>query len=730
MRKLKVWWRYALSPRVCEELETWLQVLLALGAALLLFATLKSQAAMADEFPRDLGAPTLLFQSAGGGYAAAAPLQTDLRISVAGVVARVRVAQRFRNDGTSYLEAVYALPLPDDAAVDRLLMQVGDRVIEGEIHERQQAERIYGQARAAGQRASLVRQQSANLFTTAVANIAPGETIDITIEYLQTARYDAGEFSLRVPLTVTPRFGSPDTPEGLEALTSDVLPGAAAAGLESTSAAGRSTPWHEAYVHAVLAPGMPLEWVGSRSHELTAVHERGPAWSTAKHGGRIANGAEAAGVLVQPPPAELYVLDTVAPRVPMDRDLVVAWRPQSGVAPAVAALTETIDDTTYALLMILPPAAAHTARSQPREQIYVIDTSGSMAGESMVQAKAALKDALGRLRSGDRFNVIQFDSTTSSLYFQPVQLSPGSYGQALAYVDGLTADGGTEIGAAIGAALAQPAAPGYVRQVIFITDGAVSSETALFSAIEARLGDSRLFTVGIGSAPNSHFMRKAAQFGRGTYTHIGNVAHVAEKMAALFTKLEHVALSSVVVDWPDAVELYPHEIPDVYSGEPLVLAASFPAAPDRPLLTTAFGQAAGLPWRETIAGVPTDLPGIATLWARRKIEHLIDSRVSGTDEALIRKLVVDTALEHHLVSPYTSLVAVDQTPARSAQAALERREIENASPAGAQYALALPQTATPAALLRIVGTLVLLLAAAVVLSGRAPLARRSRDAHR
>jgi Ca-activated chloride channel family protein len=726
MRKLKTLWRSALSPRVCEELETWIGVLLALAAAVLLFVTLKGQAAYADEFPRALGAPTLLFQNTDGGYTAAAPLQTDLRISVAGVVARVRVAQRFRNTGGSYVEAVYALPLPDDAAVDRLTMQVGERVIEGEIHERVRADRIYGEARAAGQRASLVRQTSANLFTTAVANIAPGETIDITIEYLQTARYDAGEFSLRVPLTLTPRYGAFDTPEGSGVLDSALAEGAT--GLASPVAAGaplrglprgaRSTPGHEAYVHAVLAPGMPLDWIGSRSHELTAVRERGAAWSnSASESRRVVNGADAAGVLVQPPPAELYVLDTVAPRVPMDRDLVVAWRPQAGVAPAVAALTETIAETTYALLMILPPAEAHTARFQPRDQLYVIDTSGSMAGQSMVQAKAALKDGLGRLQSGDRFNVIQFDSTTSSLYFQPMHFSATTYAQALAYVDALAADGGTEIGAAIHAALVQPILPGSLRQIIFITDGAVASESALFGAIEQRLGHARLFTVGIGSAPNSNFMRKAAQFGRGTYTHIGNAAEVAEKMTALFAKLEHVALADVVVDWPEAVELYPPEIPDVYVGEPLVLVASFPTRLDRPLLTTAFGQAAGLPWRQTVGGVPSELPGIATLWARRKIEHLIDSRIAGIDEALIRKLVTETALEHHLVSPYTSLVAVDKTPARAATAPLERSTLSNAVPAGAQYALALPQTATPAPLLRGIGAVALLLAVTCALGG-------------
>jgi Ca-activated chloride channel family protein len=718
MRKRKAWWQQGLSPAVCEELEHWLRVVLTVGAALLLLAALRAQLARAADFPSSVGAGTLLFETAGGGFDHAAPLSTDLRVSVAGVVARVRVAQRFRNPGASFVEAVYVLPLPHDAAVDRLLMQIGERVVEGEIHERVQAERVYAAARTAGQRTSLVRQTSANLFTTAVANIPPGESIDITIEYLQTARYDAGEFSVRIPMTLTPRYGTPDTPEALDARLSPVLPEPLVTIDSVLAAAASSTPRHEATVHAVLAPGMPLASVDARGHEMRVTRERDGGWSVAQAKPSSGAGTDTAGVLVTPPAAELYVLDTVAPRVPMDRDVVIAWRPQVGVAPAVAALTETRGDTTYALLMILPPASAHVGRSQPREQILVIDTSGSMAGESLVQAKAALKDALGRLTSADRFNVLQFNSYTSSLFQAPVPFDARNYALALRYVDGLAANGGTEIGAAIQAALAQAAAAGYLRQVVFITDGAVSSETVLFQTIASKLGDARLFTIGIGSAPNSLFMRKAAQFGRGTYTHIDSPSEVAEKMQALNAKLERVALSDVLVDWPEAVELYPHEIPDVYAGEPLVVAASYPARPDRPLLTTAFGRAGGLPWKQTVAGVPSELPGIATLWARRKIEHLIDSRVAGTDEALIRKLVIDTALEHHLVSPYTSLVAVDKTPLRAAGVPLSRHDVANAPPAGSQWQAALPRTATPAPLLRLVGALVLLLVTAVAFGGR------------
>ena len=241
------------------------------------------------------------------------------------------------------------------------------------------------------------------------------------------------------------------------------------------------------------------------------------------------------------------------------------------------------------------------------------------------------------------------------------------------FIDALIANGGTEIRAAMALALRHPRQRATSARSCS-SPTARSAPRRLFTPIEQRLGDARLFTIAIGSAPNSYFMRKAAQFGRGTYTHIGDIGDVSEKMAALFAKLERVAL---------------HRRRHRLAGSRRALSArdSRPlrrrAARSRrelsrdarpPLLATAFGRAAGAAWKQTVGGVPSELPGISTLWARRKIEYLIDSRVAGADEALIRKLVIETALEHHLVSPYTSLVAVDKTPARSAAAALERRK--------------------------------------------------------
>ncbi len=727
-----------LPPNVKATLERLAFALWFAGVCALLYLTLQAQLARAAEFPKHIGAGTLLFES-GNGFDPAAPLSTDVRMSVAGIVARVSVAQRFRNPGANWAEAVYAFPLPDDAAVDRLLMKIGERVIEGEIHEREQAERIYGTARAAGQRASLVRQDTPNLFTTAVANIAPGESIDITIEYFQTARYDAGELSLRLPMTITPRYGIGDTPEQVPPSVLAAPPPVAISargtldpGLED---AGRGAVRNEASLRVILAPGLPLAAVGARGHDVSVLRQSADGTSLGSaddlaagsggahislhdHGGGggfdtssgagASNSARSRNVAA----ADRYVIEPTTPRIPMDRDFVLAWRPQSGSEAAVAALTETKGDTTYALLMIVPPSAVHASPTRPREMIYVIDTSGSMGGQSIAQAKLALKDALGRLTGADRFNIFQFNSWTSSLYLAPVALTSETYAQAVQYVDGLESTGGTEMEPAIRAALAQPVTAGYLRQVIFLTDGAVAGETTLFTAIKGSLGDARLFTIGIGSAPNSHFMRKAAQFGRGTFTHIAKESEIAGAMGSLLDKIERVALTDVLLDWPGAVEIYPNQVPDLYAGEPLVVTASFAATDGEPLTVEAFGRVANAPWSQRVTAPTDSLPGIAALWARRKIEYLTDSRVDGTNEALIRKLVVDVALEHGLVSPYTSLVAVDKTPARTEAAALERQAVGNATPQGARWTT-LPQTATPAPLYRWLGICVLLIAAVI-----------------
>jgi Ca-activated chloride channel family protein len=281
--------------------------------------------------------------------------------------------------------------------------------------------------------------------------------------------------------------------------------------------------------------------------------------------------------------------------------------------------------------------------------------------------------------------------------------------RAREFVRQLNASGGTEMLPALRAALA-PATDAdvyrerpAVRQVIFITDGAVGNELALFEEISASLGESRLFTVGIGSAPNSWFMRKAAEFGRGSHTHIGKLEEVGEKMDALFGRIATPVALDLAVRWPADVEVWPERVPDLYAGQPLLLAANFGAqSPSGEVQVTAAID--GKPWRRPVAlsrgedpQTARSHPGVGSLWARAKITGLMDQKVAGRDAALVREDVLAVALQHQLLSPYTSFIAVEEVITRPVDEDLVGSPVPNSRPRGqAAQAYAYPATATTA----------------------------------
>ncbi len=337
-----------------------------------------------------------------------------------------------------------------------------------------------------------------------------------------------------------------------------------------------------------------------------------------------------------------------------NRDFELAWTLAPGREPAAALFTEKKGDRHYGLLMVVPPAQERRGPALPREAIFVIDTSGSMHGASIAQAREALELAIRRLSPADRFNVIEFNSTARALFGEARPADAGNIDNAVRWVRELRAQGGTEMAKALDLALDGKAHEGRIRQIVFLTDGAVGNEDRLLRMIRERLGDSRLFTVGIGSAPNSHFMSKAAQFGAGSFTYIGRIEEVKDRMNALFSKLESPVLKGLTVDWgaSKGVEAWPRAVPDLYLGEPVMVLFSADSVADEI-------KVAGLVARNTPLA---EAGGLGTLWAREKISHLMDALRGGTPEEEVRPGVLKLALDHHLVSKYTSLVAVDKTP--------------------------------------------------------------------
>ena len=243
--------------------------------------------------------------------------------------------------------------------------------------------------------------------------------------------------------------------------------------------------------------------------------------------------------------------------------------------------------------------------------------------------------------------------------------------------------------------------------MVFITDGCVGNEDALFAAINSDLGRSRLFTIGIGSAPNSHFMERAAMFGRGSFTHIGTPCVVSLRMGELFAKLENPVLADIELVWPDSsAETWPERVPDLYAGEPVVVTARLGSVHGD---LGASGVRANEGWQVSVPlKIGKDSSGIHRLWARRKIASLMDEKARGISEESVRERVLDVALAHHLVSKYTSLVAVDVTPTRPADETLKKGAVPTNLPAGWKFEKVfgtLPKGATAGEIRLILGLL-------------------------
>jgi Ca-activated chloride channel family protein len=342
---------------------------------------------------------------------------------------------------------------------------------------------------------------------------------------------------------------------------------------------------------------------------------------------------------------------------------------------------------------------------------------------SIEQARKALELALGGLRPEDRFNVIQFNSVTHALFRVSVPATVDNLDRARNYVQNLSADGGTEMRPALELALHSPAAETHLKQIIFITDGSVGNEQELFTLIEASLGRARLFTVGIGSAPNGWFMRKAAEAGHGSYTYVSALHEIDEKMGRLFRKLESPQLTDIRIQWPDGVtvDAYPETVADLYAGEPIIVKARLSGEPRKHSQVIVSGDSFSGGWNRKIdIGGTADQPvanavssaGIAAIWARSRIEGLLDAEQRGADPDETRRAVIETALKHHLVSKFTSLVAIDKTPVRPRAAGLNSELVPNLLPYGQnQNAIfGFPATATGAELQRMTGLACLLVA--------------------
>jgi len=388
-----------------------------------------------------------------------------------------------------------------------------------------------------------------------------------------------------------------------------------------------------------LRPGIALERLESASHAIVERRE-----------------------------GDTVVVATKRPTIEADRDFLLAWSPRLNGLPQPSILVEERDGRRFAMLMLFPPTPGSEAGlGLATETLFVVDVSGSMDGPSIRQARTALAAALDRLRPDDRFDILEFNDTSD--LFRPgfEYADAATIEQAHAWVRGLEAGGGTMILPALERALELMSRSGSSRsqRIVFVTDGAVANEDEVFRTISEKLGRSRLHTIGIGHAPNRYLMRKMARFGRGLCHFVTGAAGSRNEIDAFFERLDRPVMTDLALEWAGLPRdgVYPARLPDLHSGEPLVLLARIEDGAERaPVRLSGYTrngpvETSALPGATSLHGA-----GIGVRWARARVDELMDSLHEGADPDDVRAEVVDVALEFDLVTRYTSLVAVELTP--------------------------------------------------------------------
>jgi len=566
---------------------------------------------------------------------------TSVKGEVSGFVARVEVTQTFHNPRKEKIEAVYTFPLPADAAVDDMVMRVGERVVRGQIKRREEARQAYEEAKSRGNVASLLDQERPNIFTQSVANIMPGEKVEITIRYVDVLPYEDGAFKFAFPMVVGPRFipGSPTAKQGTGwAHDTNQVPDASKITPPVTEEGTRAG--HDIDLTLTIDAGVPILGIDSKLHDVeTAPSAPTKAVVSLKDKKTIPN--------------KDFVL----------RYTVAGEQIRSGV------LVHKKGESGYATIIMIPPKRVKPEAIAPKEMIFVIDCSGSQHGLPLEKAKETMRYAIAHMNPDDTFNIIDFNVTSRMLFSEPKKNSPETREKALKYLQSLEARGGTWMGPAVEAVCKSPAAENRLRIVTFMTDGYVGNDFEIISMVQKLRGRSRWFPFGTGNSINRFLIDQMARAGGGE-SEIILLNSPGEEIAKRF--YERIAAPvltdiSLTCKGVELEEVFPEAVSDLWSRKPLIFKARY-SKHGRGSVTVS-GHSGGKPYEETIDLVlpekESNNAALASIWARAKVDKLMAKDWIGIQRGApaqeIKEQIVKVALNHRIMTQYTSFVAVEET---------------------------------------------------------------------
>jgi len=551
------------------------------------------------------------------------PLQsTKADVNIAGVIADVTITQVYKNDGQKPLEAIYVFPASTRAAVYDMVMKIGKRTIQAEIKEKNQARAEYQEAKAEGKRVSLLEQERPNVFQMNVANLMPGDRIEVILKYTEMLIPEKGVYEFVYPTVVGPRYSESQ--------------GSGNAQFVSTpyQKSGKA-PLYDFDINLYLSAGLPIQHITSTTHKIGISYEGQKAAEISldkseKNGG--------------------------------NRDFILAYQLAGGKIESGLLLYEHQDEN-YFLMMVQPPKKVTPKNIPAREYIFIVDVSGSMRGFPLDISKKLLRDLIVGLRPTDRFNVLLFAGTSGWLAEESIEANEANIEKAIHVIDQQRGGGGTRLLPAMQKALAMPrCADGLSRSMVVVTDGYISVEQEAFDLIRNRLNEANLFTFGIGAGVNRHLLEGMAHVGMGEPLIITAPEGAHDKAENFRQYISQPVLSQVTTQFEgfEVYDIQPSSVPDVLAERPILVFGKWKGEAKGKIRVKGH---TGNGVFEQVFDVEQyhasrKNRALRYLWAREKIRLLDDyNQVSYTDERVAE--VTKLGLDYNLMTAYTSFIAID-----------------------------------------------------------------------
>ncbi|WP_169928436.1 VIT domain-containing protein [Labilithrix luteola] len=576
-------------------------------------------------------------------------VSAHLRVETKGGLARAVLEQVFENPYEETLKVTYRMPLPADGSVSGYAFEIGARTVAGRVDRKAAARETFEKAILEGKTSALLEQERADVFTQSIGNIPSRQRITARITMdLRLAWRTEGEWELRFPTVIGPRYvGATETPEDAAAVHVDVAEKGVRARIGLELAVGD-----------VLSDGRRVE---SPSHSLRT-RDDGVIELASGAGERL------------------------------DRDIVVRWavvKPSIGASLAVArpAATSPHGRHGYGLLTVVPPSPDAGMAAQSRDLVVLLDTSGSMSGGPLTQAKRVVGQLIESLGEADRFELVEFSSRPTRYAHSPIVATREAKKKAIAWVMGLEAQGGTEMYSGIVEALTTLRA-GAQRQVVLLTDGYVGGEKQLITLLHERLPEGcRMHVVGVGAAVNRSLSTAIARAGRGAEILVGLSEDAEKACRVLLDRTCAPILTDVTITGDALVEMAPEALPDVFAGAPLLAALKLNPNGGELVIR---GKLARGTWEERVHVAPiapsSGERAVTALYALERVADLEVRWTMGEEAKAVDREIESLGVVFQISTRMTSWVAVDDAPSVDPQSGSRSESVPQELPFGTSLA--------------------------------------------